>query len=323
MKHSSSFVLSVLLIFVMLVGCKPVADLSPAAPAAAQSDSSDSPTPITPAPLPNQEESASSWQIILQTEVQHATTIAGFLDEHHGITAGVGGEVHTTTDGGNTWPEAANSSLCRFGLEIFDEQVAWHCGNGGHVRVSKDSGQTWHVVADFGPNEPRHCRMLSFVEPETGWVATPDQLGATTDGGTSWTEINLPEGIQNMAAIALRTSNDGYLLDKKGDVFITQDGGETWISGSLGLEAGKELMDFNAPMAAMRWYDADHGLVVVSLVGKGDSEVLAFHTADGGQTWEQESVPAQFGVLYLTRDGRVLTITHLGNKITVLRYEGL
>ena len=323
MRHSSSFVLSVTLIFVLLVGCKPVADSSPAAPEAELSESSPAPTQVTPTALPNQEGSASSWQVIRQTDVQHSTTIAGFLDKNYGITAGVRGEVHTTRDGGDTWPDATNESLCRFGLEILDEQVAWHCGNGGHVRITTDGGITWHEVADFGPNEPRHCRLLSFVDADIGWAATPFQLGATVDSGTSWTEINLPEGIENIAAIALRTISDGYLLDLKGNVFITQDGGDTWTNRSLGLKAGKELMDFNAPMAAMRWYDADHGLVVVSLVGEGESEVLAFHTADGGQTWEQESVPAKFGVLYLTRDGRVLTITHLGNKITVLRYEGL
>jgi len=69
----------------------------------------------------------------------------------------------------------------------------------------------------------------------------------------------------------------------------------------------------------MRFFDADHGLVVVSLVGGGSSEVLALRTTDGGQTWEEESVPTPIGTFYLTRDGTVLTMTGTTKEVIVLR----
>lgn len=250
--------------------------------------------------------------------------MAGFLDESFGITVGSAGEVHYTTDGGETWPQADNASLCRFGLEIVDDKLAWHCGNGGHVRVSTDGGRTWQAVADYGPNEPKHCRFLSFLDAETGWAATPYQLGATADGGASWVDVALPEGIQDIAAIALRTSTDGYLLDVAGNLFVTEDGGESWAPLSSGLiPDGKELLlGSSSPAAALRFPDADRGLVALSLKGKEGVEISIVRTIDGGQTWEQEHALTTFGTPYLTRDGTMLTIVGLSNTITVLRYRG-
>jgi hypothetical protein len=72
----------------------------------------------------------------------------------------------------------------------------------------------------------------------------------------------------------------------------------------------------------MRFFDADHGLVALSLKGEEGVEILTMRTADGGQTWEQESALATFGAPYLTRDGTMLTIVGLSKKITVLRYHG-
>ncbi len=317
MKHSRLFALPVLLI--LMVGCKPA---TPPPPAPTETAPTAAPAPTATA-TPSQAEDDSPWQVIFQGQVEQPTTVAGFLDENFGITAGSAGEVHYTIDGGETWSEADNSSMCRFGLEIVDEQLAWHCGNGGHVRVSTDGGHTWQAVADYGPNEPKHCRFLSFLDAEIGWAATPYQLGATADGGASWVDVALPGGIQDMAAIALRTATDGYLLDVAGNMFVTQDGGETWSPPSPGLiPEGKELLSGFAPAAAMRFFDADHGLVALSLKGEEGVEILIMRTADGGQTWEQESALATFGAPYLTRDGTMLTIVGLSKKITVLRYQG-
>src|SRR5512143_1438269 len=121
------------------------------------------------------------WQVAQKLTYTHAVYYAGFMNESFGMTVGYGGEVHYTNDGGASWPQAANSSKCRFGLEIVDDQVAWHCGNGGHVRKSTDGGKTWQAVADFGPSEPNQCRFLSFLDDTTGWAATPSQLAATND----------------------------------------------------------------------------------------------------------------------------------------------
>jgi photosystem II stability/assembly factor-like uncharacterized protein len=175
-------------------------------------------------------------------------------------------------------------------------------------------------VTDYG----NYCRQLSFLDTKTGWLAASNQLGMTTNGGQTWEAIPLPEGVQNIAAISLRTATDGYLLDIAGVLYITPDGGQSWSAHSLGLDLGNgTLPNHDTASAAIRFLDADHGVIALSLAGGGNSQVVILRTTDGGQTWRQEDVmPASLLVsLYLSRDGSTLTVADkMESKIIVLRY---
>ena len=75
-------------------------------------------------------------------------------------------------------------------------------------------------------------------------------------------------------------------------------------------------------LAAMRFTDSQHGLIVVSPTDKAKPEpVLAFHTSDGGATWTSEIVPVLAGPVYLARNGKLLTVISGVNQLTLLRYE--
>ena len=191
-----------------------------------------------------------------------------------------------------------------------------------NLSVSTDGGQTWKAVADKVGG--MGC-ILSFANAETGWLGFGDKFEMTTDGGATWKELALPKDVSKVAAISLRTPTDGYLVDGDGVLHITQDGGKTWSSKSLGLNA-PEIMGFasgafinETPQAAVRFVDADHGLVVLGLSGK--TSMIALHTADGGKTWKEESLSAKLGAPYISRDGKFLTVNKWGEGTTLLKYE--
>lgn len=262
------------------------------------------------------------WQKLLEKDTNHACTLAGYGTENFAITVGYAGEVHYTTNKGETWPRASSFSACRFGLEIVNDKIAWHCGNQGNVRVTVDGGVVWNSAANFGSNEPDHCRFLSFINEKIGWIASPYELAATSDGGKTWNTLTLPEGCMDISAIDIRSEKDGYVLDMKGKIFITSDGGKTWSERSLGLDKGTTLMLFYTPSAAMRFITADKGIVVLCQKGQG---VFARVTTDGGKTWKNENISKSIGGLYLSKNGQLLTITSRasGNgrfaKVTVLK----
>lgn len=277
-------------------------------------------TPPSATVIPTQMGDTSLWEVVLQTEVEQPMRVAVFLDGSFGLTGGSAdvGRANVTTDGGQTWTLAESSAGCLFALDAVDSQVIWQCSL-GPVGVSADGGQTWRAVTDYG-----NCRQLSFLDAKTGWIATPSQLGMTTDGGQTWVEVSLPEGVENIAAISLRTPTDGYLFDSTGILHVTQDGGQSWSSRPLGLDLeGRPIPDRETASAAVRFFDADHGLVVIHLTGGLSSRVVALRTADGGRTWEQEEVgPASLLIaLYLSHDGSLLTIAdHVEKQVIVLRY---
>ena len=205
-----------------------------------------------------------------------------------------------------------------------DVQTVWHC-NLRDIKVSTDSGQTWESTET--PGHP-DCK-ISFVDKDTGWVISSLQLRATADGGATWNELDLPGGVAKVTAISLRTADEGYLMTSDGDLYRTQDGGKSWSSLPLDLAeyedyADMDLLPSNLPSAAIRFFDAEEGVVVVSLVGGGKSYVLALRTYDGGQTWDQEIIPVDIGVPYLSRDGKFLTINSFLNSSTILvaQYKG-
>jgi photosystem II stability/assembly factor-like uncharacterized protein len=332
MKHHSIVTiigLLVLLLPVVLIGCAPAVAQPPAEPTQAPVEPTATPT-AAPTAVPTEEEPVSRWEEIARVAATQPVRMPAFLNENFGVTGGAtgAGKTHYTTDGGATWTMAESSGGCLYGMDIVNEQTVWACGRMvgqsfttlGGVRLSTDGGQTWEGQTTF-QSRPGRCP-LSFLDTQTGWVANGYKLSATADGGETWEEIT-PD-VSDVAAIALRTPSEGYVLDFDGNLYATTDGGKSWSFQSLGLEKYGELKIMESQdfvMAAIRFADADNGVVVLSLVGGGENKVVALRTADGGQTWVEEIVPAETGPLYLSHDGSLLTIySLLKPEVILLRY---
>jgi photosystem II stability/assembly factor-like uncharacterized protein len=250
----------------------------------------------------------------------YMVTLAGFHTDSFGLTVGPDDDARYTTDGGQSWTKAASALFCRFGLEIVDEKVAWHCGNGG-TRVTVNGGQTWQTVA------PSACPYMSFLDSQTGWTASPYRLQATSDGGASWNAVALPPAMRDIVAVALRTAEDGYVLDTAGNLLVTADAGQSWQVHSLGLKTGERLIPASVgPKAAMRFLDARNGMVIFDLE---DRTVWFAVTQDGGQSWQRAEIPdlreqSYYYHLFLAHDGHLLTVTddfNDTNSSLVLRYQ--
>jgi photosystem II stability/assembly factor-like uncharacterized protein len=202
-----------------------------------------------------------------------------------------------------------------------DVKTIWQCGM-KNLSVSTDGGNTWKAIAD--KQGGMGC-LVAFADARTGWFGFGAKFQMTADGGATWKELVLPKEVNSVATISLRTPKDGYLVDKEGVLYITKDGGQTWSSQSLGLSSPK-IMGFVAggfvnetPQAAVRFFDASHGLVVLGL--SGETSVVALRTTDGGKTWNKESLPVGLGKPYISRDGKFLTVNQWGKGTTLLKYE--
>jgi photosystem II stability/assembly factor-like uncharacterized protein len=202
-----------------------------------------------------------------------------------------------------------------------DVKTIWQCGM-KNLSISTDGGQTWRAIADKVGG--MGC-ILSFLDAETGLFGFGNKFQMTADGGATWKDLTLPEAVSQVAAISLRTAEDGYLIDDTGTLYMTRDGGATWSSQSLGL-ADPEIMGFvsegfvnEVPQAAVRFFDADNGLVVLGLSGK--TGMIALRTDDGGRTWKEESMPEGMGTPYISRNGKFVTVNQSFGKLTLFKYE--
>jgi photosystem II stability/assembly factor-like uncharacterized protein len=162
--------------------------------------------------------------------------------------------------------------------------------------------------------------MAAFVDETTGWVAGVTKINATGDGGLTWTGLALPEDAGKVAAIDLLPGGRGYLVGTQGVLYVTVDGGETWTDIPLGLEKDIIVGD-SLPLAAVRFTDPDNGVIVASLEHSGGT-LIALRTADGGETWAEESLPVKLGALFLTHDGELLTVLDGNGRVSLLTPAG-
>jgi photosystem II stability/assembly factor-like uncharacterized protein len=263
------------------------------------------------------------WQVVHQVEKKQS--VAAFMNHEFGITGCSGGfnqQTFYTSNGGRSWMESETNPGCLQCADIVDVQSIWMCSD-SVFSTSKDGGKIWQPLTNpVGEG----CRLLNFLDDQHGWASSMSKLVATQDGGNTWAEIILPEEIGKIAAISLQTPQEGYLLDFDRNLYHTIDGGQSWSAKALEItDSDLDMMDLNFPSAAIRFMGDDNGVVVMNLAGGGKSELLALHTADGGQTWKHHVLPVGLGVLYLSHDGQYLTVTEPGHqgKVTLLAHQAV
>ena len=251
---------------------------------------------------------AATWRLAREIPIAHKASVATFLDDQHGITAGYAGTKFFTADGGKTWQPGVNQSMCRYGVEAVPG-LAVTAGNAGDVRVSTDGGAHWQRAASFGPGVPRHARFLSFLDAHRGVIGAQEELGITADGGQSWQKLASPPQGGIVAGVSL--SEEGgravlRVLDEDGALWRSDDGGKTWAAAPSPL--GKAVLEsLGGPHAALRFVGTEG--VLAAVVDAGGAAVgRVYRTRDGGKSWAEEEVaglPAS--ALTLSADGRLLT----------------
>ncbi len=269
--------------------------------------------------------SSSKWDLVLEGEIKHGAAMLGFINKDSGIAIGEFGKIYFTNDGGKTWEKAINKSFDLFGIDIVDKNIAFSSGSRGHVGATENGGKTWTRLTDYGKNFEftYHCRYLSFISRDTGWIASQGKLASTFNGGQSWNEIALPEGIKRIKAIDMWSKSEGCILDNDYTLFFTGDSGKTWQKQNIEIdiaELNKKI--FLSPDTAIRFTDRNTGKIIMQVPRLKEAVVVEIFTNDGGKTWLQEEIPVKLvdiSNIYLTRDGKTLTVFNFADGIMVFK----
>ncbi len=263
-------------------------------------------------------ESTTGWQVVNSFRLDFPAYKIAFLNPDLGLTGGASGEMHYFNTSGKTWPRAENDSACMFGVEIVDDKVAYACGNSCNVIKSADGGQTWARVADFGGSNPNQCRMLSFCDENTGWIAHESILASTADGGTTWNKLEAPAKIMCMK---LTNSTTGCLVGMDRKLYITSDSGSTWDTKDITIEGFENSLPLSQSCAISL---SDDGTGILFYLEKGGL-LNCYETNDGAETWTNSATldisadieSAYF--VYLSKDAKTLTVqSNTGDEVAVL-----
>lgn len=247
------------------------------------------------------EDGGKTW---LGTYLANSATTLAFNDAMNGCVGGSG--IHCTEDGGKTWASRlavdADGSVIegRYiniqGMSFADAKTGWVVGGTGSVGGSnmqifktEDGGKSWRRIS-------RQSYGAYFVDAKVGWNVQGGLAGSpwivrTDDGGDTWKEQKLLEGMTVIRFFALNRSTAWAVGERKrelsggGSVMVgfcilhTGDGGKSWVT-QFEESTGKYpdiidgLNDIYFVNPKVGWLAGSRGRI--------------YHTEDGGKHWVRQ-----------------------------------
>lgn len=147
----------------------------------------------------------------------------------------------------------------------------WAVGDEGKFAYSFDAGRTWELET-LGSSLT--LLDIVFAGPASGWMIGIDRedsgekqlLFRTDDAGRNWKPYP-KQTFGNVHQVVFTSERNGWLVNNDGDLFTTQDGGNSWKKRNLG--PGK--------VTGLFFLDEQRGWCL-----SGD---VLLATRDGGGTW--------------------------------------
>jgi photosystem II stability/assembly factor-like uncharacterized protein len=179
-----------------------------------------------------------------------------FTDANKGWVVGQNGVIFHTTNGGTTWTSQASGTTNRLiKVRFLNDQTGWIVGWGGVILYTTNGGTTWTPQTS---GTLFNLTGISIIDA-THVVLTGSPPGGkdlpvwdngiimrTTDGGSSWTIILIPQDYTTNA-VSFVNLNEGWIFGSK--IMHSVDGGLTWqaqiIPISTQLSTGIFVDPFN------------------------------------------------------------------------------
>ena len=193
-----------------------------------------------------------------------------FTSSSTGYTAGAGGIIRATTDGGDYWyPLYSGTTYTIYDIRFVNQSTGWITGAGGVIRRTTNAGVNWTAQTSGTLWSIYSCY---FRNANTGWVAGYGGIILkTTNSGVNW--IAQTSGtFDDINSINFSTDSVGWCTGYNGLVLGTTNGGINW-SNYAGLGATMNAIQFVTSLKG--W--------AVGLSG------AIFTTTDGGAVWSPQA----------------------------------
>jgi photosystem II stability/assembly factor-like uncharacterized protein len=237
-----------------------------------------------------------------------------FLNAFDGVMFGdpVGGafEIYTTVNGGNTWTKVAASNIPapiatanqseygspyimeKFGNSFVTLTYVYDNSTNtipyGRLLQSDDKGKTWYVKNAYVPFTNTDLT-LKFRNKNVGLLKYDGKLFRTTDGGTTWTQVNFT-GRYCQYDLDNIPGKDGWWVSTGGEIGI---GGITSKYGSsISYDDGNtwKIIDTTMSHTCVEMTDFSHGYSGgISTDSKGKDGVYVYSSTKFFKSAQEES----------------------------------
>jgi photosystem II stability/assembly factor-like uncharacterized protein len=146
---------------------------------------------------------------------------------------------------------------------FINDNDGWAVDDQGMLRRTTNAGLLWDSVSSG-----IKFLEIDFTDAETGFGVSKDGAYKTSNGGSTWTQLSLPESIGQ--ALYFVNNGSGF-ISGFGGLYKTIDGGNAWLQISTN---GATFTDYC-------FIDELVGLAAAD----DESGRTIWRTADGGATW--------------------------------------
>jgi photosystem II stability/assembly factor-like uncharacterized protein len=194
------------------------------------------------------------------------------------------GKLLLTNNGGRDWVtvpgQAVGSKFQSVGF-LNDKQGLAVNGE-GQVWKSVDGGLSWTKLAQLQSAKPSEWQFTSshqiqFADERRAWIVETFTVWRTDDGGNTWRQIFsvLDPGTNGQPdSVYFMNLNAGWVITSNGRTFQTVDGGDNWVSLSLGKNINAKDVAF-----------ADWQTRLVLAFSNLPPYSQVYRTSDAGKTW--------------------------------------
>jgi photosystem II stability/assembly factor-like uncharacterized protein len=219
-----------------------------------------------------------------------------FVNTQHGWAVGAAGTIMHTTNGGRMWKMTKSAKSIIFTSVCFtDDMNGWIVGRDDtkHVGVvlrTSNGGKEW-IETQISSKQNSFVKVF-FLDKQKGWIigAYPNIVCRTTDGGVSWSEVELNLHGE-IKSIYFNDENVGWICGGYYDrtngsesiLLKSSDGGKTW--NELPAKFSYQLTD-------IQFIDENNGFCVgyAPAIGCGVVSPFIIKTTSGGEHWLQQNI---------------------------------
>jgi photosystem II stability/assembly factor-like uncharacterized protein len=213
------------------------------------------------------------------------------------------GSIRRTEDGWKTWTKPFVDTIGLASKIKFGSRTHAYAVGLQTIIKTTDSGFTWEYVQPDSLLRERFLG-LSVLDSITLYTISSHQLLFTSDGGKNWKFIPLPEEVR-FTDVNFVNKNYGWITGTYMRIYLTTDGGETWIK--------QTPFPYNSD--AFYSIDALDTLNAVTVSNGGS----IYWTSDGGKHWVQQAPSGKYKFL---RNVQILSekvAYAVGDKGTILK----
>jgi photosystem II stability/assembly factor-like uncharacterized protein len=216
-----------------------------------------------------------------------------FINHNIGWVVNGARQVFKTTNGGASWQLKFTAAGYLRSVGFADSLLGW-AGSLDSTTVlyrTTDGGDTWSLVTNLPTLRPAGICGIWVVNRNvmygSGRYNGKPRVIKTTDGGASWTTIDLSSIATCLVDCYFFNEDSGFVVGSKGPgpyrndsaaVFFTSNGGATWSSRFVGSQANELSWKISFPTPTV-------GFISIERFATG--VVSYFRTTDRGQSWHE------------------------------------